>query len=201
MNIAGHQTLFAPRYDAEIEYLESTGTQWIDTGIPKANTAIKAKILSNENASSKVFFGMGGTISSATRRFAVQWNNGTIYPYAGTGITSHISCSKNVWHIMELYSSGRFVLDENEIQIDGAGAFSSNWNIYLFTRNWNGTSQTDVGASFKLSSVKLYQDDILVFDGVPVRKNSVGFLFDKVSKRLFGNKGTGSFTLGPDITA
>lgn len=39
-----------------------------------------------------------------------------------------------------------------------------------------------------------------MMDFIPVRIGTKGYLYDKVSKRLFGNAGTGSFTLGPDIT-
>ena len=36
---------------------------------------------------------------------------------------------------------------------------------------------------------------------IPVRKGTVGYLYDKVSGQLFGNaNSTGAFTLGPDVT-
>ena len=35
---------------------------------------------------------------------------------------------------------------------------------------------------------------------IPVRKGNVGYMFDRVSGKLFGNKGTGAFVIGPDIT-
>jgi hypothetical protein len=35
----GNRVIYRPAYDAEVEYLESTGTQWIDTEfIPDAST-------------------------------------------------------------------------------------------------------------------------------------------------------------------
>ena len=36
-------------------------------------------------------------------------------------------------------------------------------------------------------------------DLVPVRIGSTGYMYDKVSGNLFGNSGTGSFILGPDV--
>jgi hypothetical protein len=35
-------------------------------------------------------------------------------------------------------------------------------------------------------------------DVIPVRKGTTGYLYDKVSKQLFGNAGTGAFTIGQD---
>ena len=39
-----------------------------------------------------------------------------------------------------------------------------------------------------------------VLDMIPVRVGQVGYMYDRVSKTLFGNSGTGSFTLRPDVT-
>ena len=35
---------------------------------------------------------------------------------------------------------------------------------------------------------------------IPVRVGQVGYMYDRVSKTLFGNAGTDSFVLGPDVT-
>jgi hypothetical protein len=48
----------------------------------------------------------------------------------------------------------------------------------------------------------LYHGGALARDYIPVRVGSgagaVGYLFDRVSGQLFGNAGTGDFTIGPD---
>lgn len=41
---------------------------------------------------------------------------------------------------------------------------------------------------------------VLVRDYIPVRVGQTGYLFDNVSKQLFGNAGTGAFVIGPDKT-
>ena len=36
---------------------------------------------------------------------------------------------------------------------------------------------------------------------IPVRKDGVGYMYDKISGQLFGNAaGTGAFVIGPDKT-
>jgi hypothetical protein len=47
--------------------------------------------------------------------------------------------------------------------------------------------------------MKIWKGTTLVRDFIPVRKGDVGYLYDNVSNRLFGNSGTGVFTLGRDI--
>ena len=45
---------------------------------------------------------------------------------------------------------------------------------------------------------KIIVDGVLVRDFIPVRVGQIGYLYDKVSGELFGNQGSGNFTLGPD---
>ena len=47
--------------------------------------------------------------------------------------------------------------------------------------------------------LKIWEADTLVRDYIPVKKNNIGYLFDKVSGQLFGNAGGGSFVCGPDL--
>lgn len=51
----------------------------------------------------------------------------------------------------------------------------------------------------KLYSFKLYDAGELVRDYIPVRFGTTGYLYDKVSGKLFGNQGTEEFILGPDV--
>lgn len=57
------------------------------------------------------------------------------------------------------------------------------------------------GGAWRCYYVQLRKDGLLVRDFIPVRVGRAGYLFDRVSGEYlpFGNKGTGSFVLGPDI--
>ena len=46
--------------------------------------------------------------------------------------------------------------------------------------------------------MKLTKGTTVVLDMIPVRVGNVGYMYDKVSRKLFGNAGTGYFILGPD---
>ena len=46
---------------------------------------------------------------------------------------------------------------------------------------------------------RLFGAKIDTLDFIPVRKGTVGYLYDRVSGKLFGNAGTGDFVLGPDV--
>jgi hypothetical protein len=50
----------------------------------------------------------------------------------------------------------------------------------------------------RLYYFKIYSNNGLVRDLIPVRVGQVGYMYDKVSGQLFGNSGTGEFILGAD---
>ena len=68
--------------------------------------------------------------------------------------------------------------------------------MYLFAYNRNGT--TTGFCKTRVSSFIVKENGVTVCDLIPVRKNGVGYMYDRVSGTLFGNSGTGAFTIGPD---
>jgi hypothetical protein len=70
--------------------------------------------------------------------------------------------------------------------------FNSGLNIFIFALNENGTAtQYD---KIKLYYCKIWDtNDVLLRDFVPVIKDDVYCLYDKVSGTYFYNQGSGSF--------
>ena len=66
------------------------------------------------------------------------------------------------------------------------------------TVNNNGSPRASQ-SGIRFYWAKIYSGGTLVRDFIPVRKNGVGYLYDKVSGTLFGNAGSGSFTYGNDV--
>ena len=97
-------------------------------------------------------------------------------------------------------------LDKNIIKVDNASISISNASystqpsktMYLFAANYAGNPWSDRLFKGKIRSVKIYNGENLLTDFIPVRVGQVGYLYDKVSGELFGNQGSGNFTLGPD---
>ena len=50
----------------------------------------------------------------------------------------------------------------------------------------------------RIYSWSVREGNALVRDFIPVRKGTVGYLYDRVSGKLFGNAGTGDFVVGLD---
>ncbi len=68
--------------------------------------------------------------------------------------------------------------------------------MLLFAWNQNGTITY---GKYKVSYLQIYSNGALVRDFIPVRKGTVGYLYDRVSGELFGDAGTGAFGYGNDI--
>lgn len=173
-------------YDAEVEYLESTGTQWIDTGIagsgqgylavrfqplPVSDTTIYWRYFgasTGSNATTRTI----GVWQANPERLAVGFDNGYSASYLGP--------------IGPVYT-----IDKTQYQVPTG----HNGNFLIFTYN----NATNMGP-MRLYSFKLWNsNDQLIRDFIPVRKNGIGYLFDKVSGQLFGNQGTGVFLYGSDV--
>ena len=66
--------------------------------------------------------------------------------------------------------------------------------IQLFPKGKKNLARTRI---MKFESIRNGEK---VADIIAVRKDGVGYMYDRVSGQLFGNAGTGAFVIGPDKT-
>ena len=183
----------------EIEYLESSGTQYINTDTPSiSNKGLSGSIVIQRtgDATGELCY-LGRT---NTGGFSLQmdqskgisiWSAGYPDKYLQTG-NSYFD--KNM-HEIE-FSVGN---DQMSITVDNTLFTDSidpkdagDGRIQLFAHNSSYRSQG------RIYSCKLYYNNTLIHDLIPVRVGQIGYMYDKVTGRLFGNSGTGSFILGQD---
>lgn len=173
-------------YDAEIEYLRATGTQYIDTGIyGNADTKMEASF--NCSQSSNL---MGSRTDSVT---CITFYVATLAAYQRFGnkyATRNISL--NADHILSINKTS-CSLDGSTVGVNYSGTFTTPTTIFVM--GIGGQSSGFIG---EIYSAKIWNNDELVRDFIPVRVGTTGYMYDKVSKQLFGNAGTGSFILGND---
>ena len=103
----------------------------------------------------------------------------------------------NMDNIYELELGNYYVKDltTNEIIvqsefIDDFGNIEN--TITLNHHSTNGNSHN------KWYYVKIFNNNRLILDLIPVKKDGIGYMYDKISNQLFSNQGTGNFILGPD---
>lgn len=177
-----------------VEYIESTGTQYIDTGIkPNTNTKIEATFSTNDYSTSQYIFGVWVS-GTDTNRCQFKVGTTTFCGWASS-YNNQISLDLTAGEHTVLLNGGDFEVDGTSIY-QGSGSFTSGAkNIYLLATNGNGTA--DNFASIKLKETKMYDGNTLVRNFIPVLdNNNVPCLFDKVENKPYYNLGTGTFTSG-----
>lgn len=190
-----------------IEYLQSTGMQYIDTGIYAVNdivvegSVIIADYTPNLPARGWVIIGTDYTGSGYT--FVIRQPNreSSVILHAmfgGWWTSNPLSGSLDAGVV----TTFRFERATKKFFVNGKPITTSNPSDFsqhkiLIGKNMNQDfAETP---SLKISSIKLYIGDNLVRDYIPVRVGSVGYMYDRVSGQLFGNSGTGAFVLGADL--
>lgn len=187
-----------------LEYIQSSGTQYIDTGFkPKGTTKIICDFqMVNQGTEQQ---GVFGSRPGASGRFTVFTGDSTgalQVDYDTYGAlaeeTSTISgLNLNNRNTIEVNNS--LIINENTVKTVSAVSFTSTYNLFLFANNNVGTAQ--LPGSMKLYSFKIYDNETLVRDFVPCIVDSTGEvgLYDLVGKQFYGNAGTGIFTAGPEV--
>lgn len=185
-------------YDAEIEFLQSSGTQYIDTGM-KANGETTELKLRYSGFTNK-YFACGSRTGVTNKAFVFSngGNSSTIYDKFfinyGTTYTPNVVCP-NDENIHNVIFTNVIILDDVEVYRFPVIPFESDRNLFLFATN--NADRVRYG-NMRIYSCQLYDAGELVRDYIPVRVGTTGYLYDKVSGELFGNQGTGDFILGPD---
>lgn len=173
----------------ELEYIESTGTQWIDTGVSFAITDtshITLDAIFYKGTSSMQYMGANG--------------NNTIYikPSENRGranTAGYFTLKKR--HIIETFTN--FDTYRSSI-IDGiktVGTDSATLNDKYVLFALGDIRQYTVAC--RLYSVKINKNSNVVFDGIPAKdfSGNIG-IYDTITKNFFVNGGTGDFIAGPE---
>ena len=190
-------------YDAEVEWLESDGYAYIDTEIvPTANTKVDVELALDTGFTLGNTAFLFGTFVDGLCRYSVAVPSlSQIRIPSGSGFTNVNAAfsSYGSRHTLS-YKFGAVYFDGSRKSTVG-GVVGGSLPIWLFGRNADTAANQAKIAKIISYSWKVYDNTTLLRDYKPVRKNGVGYLYDSVSQRLFGNANSvGAFTYGNDVT-
>ena len=190
-----------------IEYIESTGTQWIDTGILSWNNSIEYKIkLSIQQQSgggTKTYFGCydywgSGHLFPAVASY-FNYNIPTTFNATNGASTANIGLTYGQVGTLSLIGNTISWSEGSSAYFDRGASFTVSVNPLLFATQ-NASRVPGEFSAFKLFNAKFWLNNTLVRDFIPVLdKNSVACMLDKVSGTFFYNSGTGDFIAGPVV--
>ena len=177
-----------------VEYLESTGTQYIDLEIPASTTMQPIFIYFEPRANEDVYLIGGGDSASAGFGLRLRGYGNTVIS-VGFGWTSILTYWNRPWgEPPQLIAINGNFLGFNGYWNNGL-SFSATYgqSFYLFARNVGGVASNRCRA-------RIYKAIVGPLYLVPARVGDRGYMLDMMTGRFYGNSGTGEFALGPDIT-
>ena len=166
-----------------LNYIESTGTQYIDTGIiPNNNTVVKISIKKSGDIID--YERLCGVVND----FELLRNNtlNFIFRAGNKNIYDDIDISNEKFKVIQFGKGNIFI--NNNIVYSYSNRFSTDKNLYLFHSNGS-----DRYGSFKLQYCKIYENDELIRNFMPVLNDNIPCLYDTVTDKYFYNQGTGEF--------
>lgn len=175
-----------------IEYIQSTGTQYIDTGF-YANNKTKVEIsFTNSEISNEYFF--GGRTTWGTKSYSLYFE----YYYKFVYQNYAYSDNEKDTEILAITEPPTLILNGESFTGDIPDTYTCEYSMYIFAVNNKGSAYKN--ASISLKYMKIWDDGTLVFDLIPVLdENNVACLYNKVTGTYLYNAGTGEFIAGSII--
>ena len=179
-----------------LAYLESTGTQFIDTGyVFKNHPKVEARVMVTDGGDRDIM----GTEKADPGCFIIDYKNGSnisYYRYSSTSSTQlswgtpdkgigtwkDWSWSDEVWH--------------GDLKVGTVASYDFSANTQTF-RLFKGRETGNPPGMLRIAWVKLYDGDELVRDYIPAMVEGRIGLWNKLDGSLAENEGTGDFVVGP----
>ena len=183
----------------QVEYIQSSGTQYIDTRFyPNNNTRVVMDAqITTIGTKGQFFFGARGASYAKSFAFMYSTDGPSLKSSYGTANTK--ATSKDFTARMLIDKNKNVCTLNSEVITHTASTFQSTIMMYLFASNENGT--TNYYATMRLYSCQIYDNGTLIRNFVPCKNASgVAGLYDLVNKLFFTNSGSGTFTVGATVT-
>ncbi len=182
----------------QLEYLEFDGQQYINTNVIFAHEIARAEINAKIIAGSAWSGMFGAQDAPYTNSALLVYHNN---PYVGIASFPHIKLfSSDVFgHVILSGDNGTATIQTGDNKIYTQQYTGSIISSYPWLIGKLPNYLSSVGFIGYISNVKLYDNNVLVFNGIPARRNTDGVLgmYDSVSNTFFTNSGTGTFVAGP----
>ena len=184
-----------------IEYIECTGTQYIDPDVTVGGNTRWELDSQLTNISRQNIFGSGGSTTpglmslragSSYSKFQFNRRNRVDRP-------GNLPVDKNRHLFVNDVYNGTVRIDSHEIY--NLPAFSgTEYKIFICAYNSLGSANLSIGWLGRYYGLKIYSKDVLTHDFIPVLdKNGTPCMYDKITDTFFYNIGTGDFIAGPAL--
>lgn len=183
-------------YDAELDYIEVSGTQWVDTGLTVnvRNLEFEFTVTNSTISGEAAVVGNDTGISDGPIT-EVYFTQSTVGYYIKSGVSksASVTSSNATFNIKAGTTENEIYLYVNGAQYIGEVAIPEKLRkIYLF-KHGGGTFYKG-----KISCFLIKYNGTTLRNYIPVRVNNTGYLYDKIEGKLYESE-SGQFILGSDI--
>lgn len=187
-----------PQTYTPLEYIEGTGTQYINTGItPTQNTSFSFGVYMKEITGACI---IGCNTGNDNNDFRIFNYNGQIYWDIQTSRLIGVTNSFPINQKFEFEVGNNYVKKNGTTILTGTtiSSFTGDCPIQILRDNPTGSSTCAKG---KVYYLKIYNSGTLVRNMLPCKNESgiVG-MYDIIEKKFYNNNGTGTFIAGPIVT-
>lgn len=206
--ISKQETVGVATKYTRLEYIESNGSQYIDTGVcPQSeNLKISLDFVLTTSLYGKGLFGSQNHHANPQVYSIVAYNEPAMF-YVGSSVQlCATSLSVGERHLLMAHiNNGTFIIDvDNNIQTSPySGSIKIEQPIYLF--GYNVEDALNGPSSYKLYGCKIYDNNTLVRNYIPaLRSDGIAGLYDAVNDAFYASNGSGNFlhnSIEPTIVA
>lgn len=200
----------------QVEYIEGTGTQYIDTAYcPKNTTGIVATFKFNDTSilQQRVYGVYGDDSVSGSVTYTFYINGGSSWAYASkdlggqwTSLNIPVDTNKhtlrfNVGNSSKLFLSNTTMIDEATTSNLPTVTGSGNSLYILAAHNFDLINPVKDIAKARIYSFDIYEGDNLVHRFIPCyhKSDNAAGMYDLVTGAFHRNAGTGTFNIGPEV--
>lgn len=198
-----------PEGYTEIEYIETTGTQYIDSGVLSSDTLKVSIDVSGIQTPSKaaaifgkLYFYYVSSANTTSYYFdAIVNSSGDVVVRAGTpNLVSFSGAGERFTVTLDANGKKASVNNENKT-ITVKPSYPQ--TIFIMAQHWVGnkaSSRVEAYATGKLHSCQMYKNSVIIRNFVPcVNPSGEIGLYDLVDGVFYQNSGTGAFVAGPAV--
>lgn len=179
-----------------LQYIEGTGTQYIDTGVynSTATQRIIMNVSWNDYTTPWQAMGFANSNNGLVLRIGYMAGTGLFFTAQTTGKWVNVSCdvsSGNDWHEFDI-QSGSQKFDGSQLSTNTIGGWNRNFYLFALNASWTSVSAF---CKCKIKACKIYINGVLMHDYYPALRmsDSKPGLYDIIGNYFKTNAGSGEF--------
>ena len=173
----------------EIEYIETSGTQFIDTGVaPNPDSRVICDFQAKDVDSENSIFGSRNNSSSRIFAFSIRSTGDWRFGYGNSYVGTTNADTKR--HVVDV--------NKNVCTLDGSVLYTKDYVEFVGYRTIHLGAIYGAGKYYygraKIYSCQIFDNDTMVRDFVPcINADGEAGMWDKLNNVFYGNNGSGEF--------